>query len=357
MAAAATFTTRVVSSSCSAAERNPSSCGTAVYAFHYIGRSQGVSNRTMPVKMLLLKELRGCLFLKLFTIGCSSATGRWAACSTTRGVFVNQSFEALNLTRPELVAEVHRAYAEAGADVIETNTFGANQVKLAGFGLADRLAEINRAGVRLARQAAGPAAMWLGPSARSVSRWETAVDDRRDGRVAFRRAGRRAARGWRRSPAARDLRVRRGARGRGPCRSTPDRAADRRADGDGRGWTQSRRVPPEAFAVTLSARGATMVGVNCGAGPGRDARIGRADGRGDRRTASLPSRTPASRRRWRAGVSSCRRPSSWAPMLAAMSPWASVWLGAAAVPPPVHIARIQQAVSALSAPRPVPASA
>ena len=72
-----------------------------------------------------------------------------------RGVFVNQSFEALNLTRPELIVEVHRAYVDAGADVIETNTFGANRTKLAGFGLADQCAAINRAGVRLARQAAG----------------------------------------------------------------------------------------------------------------------------------------------------------------------------------------------------------
>ena len=72
-----------------------------------------------------------------------------------RGVFVNQSFEALNLTRPELVVEVHRAYVDAGADVIETNTFGANHLKLCGFGLADRFAQINLAGVRLARQAAG----------------------------------------------------------------------------------------------------------------------------------------------------------------------------------------------------------
>jgi methionine synthase / methylenetetrahydrofolate reductase(NADPH) len=71
-----------------------------------------------------------------------------------KGVFLNRSFDELNLTRPELVLAVHQAYALAGADVIETNTFGANRVKLAPFGLGDRTVEINREGARLARQAA-----------------------------------------------------------------------------------------------------------------------------------------------------------------------------------------------------------
>ena len=70
------------------------------------------------------------------------------------GVFVNRAFEELNLTQPELVESIHLAYVKAGADVLETNTFGANDVKLRGFGLADHLAEVNRAGVRIARAAA-----------------------------------------------------------------------------------------------------------------------------------------------------------------------------------------------------------
>src|SRR5678815_1804804 len=71
-----------------------------------------------------------------------------------KGVFINKSFDALNLTQPELVGEVHREYVRAGADVIETNTFGANRIKLGSFGLADRLHEINEQGARIARQAA-----------------------------------------------------------------------------------------------------------------------------------------------------------------------------------------------------------
>jgi homocysteine S-methyltransferase len=71
-----------------------------------------------------------------------------------RGVFLNRSFDELNLTRPELVADIHREYVRAGADVIETNTFGANRVKLTTFGLAERLADINREGARIARRVA-----------------------------------------------------------------------------------------------------------------------------------------------------------------------------------------------------------
>jgi methionine synthase I (cobalamin-dependent) len=71
-----------------------------------------------------------------------------------RGVFLNRCFDELNLTDASLVADVHREYLRAGADVVETNTFGANRVKLTTFGLADQMAAINREGARLARRVA-----------------------------------------------------------------------------------------------------------------------------------------------------------------------------------------------------------
>ncbi len=71
----------------------------------------------------------------------------------SRGADLERCFDELNLTRPSMVAEVHQAYIEAGAQVIETNTFGANIFKLSEHGLEDRVAEINRAGVELARRA------------------------------------------------------------------------------------------------------------------------------------------------------------------------------------------------------------
>src|SRR5262245_65567027 len=73
----------------------------------------------------------------------------------SRGVFINKSFDAMNLTQPQLVEDVHREYIRAGADVLETNTFGANRVKLGTFGLADKLTAVNVEGVRIARLAAG----------------------------------------------------------------------------------------------------------------------------------------------------------------------------------------------------------
>src|SRR2546428_1748460 len=70
-----------------------------------------------------------------------------------RGVFINRCFDSLNLMSAETVTEIHQAYVRAGADVLETNTFGANRIKLRAFGLGDRVREINTEGVRIARKA------------------------------------------------------------------------------------------------------------------------------------------------------------------------------------------------------------
>ena len=78
------------------------------------------------------------------------------------GVFVNVSYDGLNLETPDIVENVHRNYVNAGAEVIETNTFGANPVKLSSYGLADRTEEINRAAVHLARRSAQKRALVVG---------------------------------------------------------------------------------------------------------------------------------------------------------------------------------------------------
>lgn len=80
-----------------------------------------------------------------------------------RGVFINRSYDEVNLTNADIVGEIHGSYLKAGADVITTNTFGANRMRLAPFGLADRHHDINAAGVRIAREVAGDRA-WVAGS-------------------------------------------------------------------------------------------------------------------------------------------------------------------------------------------------
>src|ERR1700730_1349774 len=69
------------------------------------------------------------------------------------GVSLDRSLPELNVSHGDLVRSIHRAYIAAGADIIETNTFGASRVRLARYGLSERTTELNRAGVRLAREA------------------------------------------------------------------------------------------------------------------------------------------------------------------------------------------------------------
>src|SRR5579875_499278 len=68
------------------------------------------------------------------------------------GVFINRSYDELNVTQPDTVRSVHEQYLQAGAEVIETNTFGANAVRLEHFGLRDRVREFNLAGAAIARR-------------------------------------------------------------------------------------------------------------------------------------------------------------------------------------------------------------
>ena len=84
------------------------------------------------------------------TVLCDGAMG---TSLYQRGIFINRCFDELNLTQPELVRLVHEEYLQAGAQIVETNTFGANGIRLQRYGLRDKVREINRAGAELARKA------------------------------------------------------------------------------------------------------------------------------------------------------------------------------------------------------------
>jgi homocysteine S-methyltransferase len=79
-----------------------------------------------------------------------------------KGVFINQCFDELSLRAPDLVSEVHKAYVKAGAQVIETNSFGANRIKLTTYGLDKQVRELNVAAAKLALAAAGDKALVAG---------------------------------------------------------------------------------------------------------------------------------------------------------------------------------------------------
>jgi homocysteine S-methyltransferase len=90
------------------------------------------------------------------------ADGAMGTMLYSKGIFINRCFDELNLSAPQLVKEIHQEYVKAGAELVETNTFGANRIRLGAFGFGEKLKAINQAGVRLAREAAGDHAFVAG---------------------------------------------------------------------------------------------------------------------------------------------------------------------------------------------------
>ena len=94
-----------------------------------------------------------------------------------RNFFVNNSYEQLNLTRPAVITEIHKAYLSAGAEVLTANTFNANARNLRRYGIAGELDAINRAGIAIARAAANGNAL-VAASVGPVGEPESAADTR-----------------------------------------------------------------------------------------------------------------------------------------------------------------------------------
>ena len=97
----------------------------------------------MPTSLTELFQTRSVL--------CDGAMGTMLY---ERGVFIHRCYDELNLSQPDLIRAIHEEYLQAGAEIIETNTFGANRYRLERHGLQDKVREINLAGANVARQAA-----------------------------------------------------------------------------------------------------------------------------------------------------------------------------------------------------------
>jgi homocysteine S-methyltransferase len=111
----------------------------------------------------ILKDMPGDLLARLKTspVLCDGAMGTLLY---AKGIFINRCYDELNLSQPDLIRDVHHEYLQAGAELVETNTFGGNSFRLARHGLADKVREINIAGARLAKEAAKSFDGWVAGS-------------------------------------------------------------------------------------------------------------------------------------------------------------------------------------------------
>jgi len=186
----------------------------------------------------------------------------------SKGVFISRCFDELNISNPQLVREVHFDYINAGADIIETNTFGANRTKLMTHGLAEHIREINSQGARIARDIAGDK-VWvagaIGPLGIRIEPWgKTAIEE---ARAIFREQAQALADG--------DVdvfiletffdlnEVYAAIRG---VRDITDRPliVQMSIEEDG---NSPEGTPPEVFAKRLEEWGADVLGLNCSVGP------------------------------------------------------------------------------------------
>jgi methionine synthase / methylenetetrahydrofolate reductase(NADPH) len=99
--------------------------------------------------------------LKQSPVLCDGATGTLLY---AKGIFINRCYDELNLSQPDLIRDLHHEYMQAGAEIIETNTFGANSFRLARHSIENQVREINLAGTRIAKEAAKSFGVWVAGS-------------------------------------------------------------------------------------------------------------------------------------------------------------------------------------------------
>jgi 5-methyltetrahydrofolate--homocysteine methyltransferase len=195
--------------------------------------------------------------------------GAWGTQLQERGLPIGGCPDAWNLTNPEKVEEVARAYVEAGSRVILTNTFGANRFTLERHGLADRVAEVNRQGAEISRRAAGNSVKVfasIGPTGRMLAMGEIKAEDVR---LAFSEQAQALAGGGADAMVVEsmtDLEEAKLAVGAAKETGLPVVACI--VFGAGKSGDRTiMGVTPERVVEELSAAGADAVGSNCGIGP------------------------------------------------------------------------------------------
>jgi homocysteine S-methyltransferase len=185
-----------------------------------------------------------------------------------RGVFLNVCYDELSLKQPDLIRDIHREYVRAGAELIETNTFGANPVKLATHGLAGDTEKINAAAARLAREAAGDRAAVAGAIGPLGIRIEPFGETSRDeARAAFTRQVDGLLAGGVDCfilETFSDVEELRAAFEAVKSRTDLPVIAQMTVGTDGKTYYGTE---PASFGPALQAMGADVVGVNCSVGP------------------------------------------------------------------------------------------
>ena len=185
-----------------------------------------------------------------------------------RGLATGECPDTWNLSHPDRVEEVARAYVEAGSDIILANTFRANRVALAGYGLADRVEEINRAGIEIARRAAaGRAKVFAscGPSGKMLMTGEVSEDDLRWAFAEQARAAVAAGADGMAVETMADLAEARLAVAAASAVGLPVVASMVFDSGRDKDRTMMGTTPEQA-AKELTAAGADVIGANCGLG-------------------------------------------------------------------------------------------
>jgi len=185
-----------------------------------------------------------------------------------KGVFINRCFDSLNVMSADTVTEIHQDYVRAGADVLETNTFGANRIKLRSFGLGDRVRDINVEGARIARKAARDQAYVagaIGPLGVRIEPWGKMGTD--EAESYYREQAEALVEGGVHLfilETFRDLNEMGAAIAAVRSVSSLPIVAQMTIEDDGNSLDGT---PPEQFAPEIERRGADVIGVNCSIGP------------------------------------------------------------------------------------------